>query len=680
MSPKDRAPEADDSEGDGASPTIDDPNQISFLGATPGSQTPPTGSNSPAATTSGNPPPPTNPSAGGSGYRVLARQYRPQSFADLVGQEALVRTLRNAFARDRVAHAFILTGIRGTGKTTTARIIAKCLNCIGADGTGGPTIEPCGVCEHCRAITEDRHLDVIEMDAASRTGVDDIREILDGVRYKPVSARNKVYIIDEVHMLSRNAFNALLKTLEEPPSNVTFIFATTEIRKVPVTVMSRCQRFDLRRIPAAILVEHLGRLAKAEGAEVPPEALRLLARAGDGSARDAVSLLDQAIAHGDGTTSEGEIRAMLGLADAGLVYDLFEALMGGEIAPALDLLQGMYQAGADPIVVLQDLLELTHWLTRIKVAPQAVADTTLSELEHARGQEMAEKLPIAELSRAWQLLLKGLAETKAAPAALPAAEMVLIRLAHMTSLPPPAEVIKRLQGTADAATGAPSTAPPAASRAGAGPQAMARPQSKAQARHQSMAQAQPQSEAQPQVFARPEAEAQSQVEARPQAVARPEAGADPADFRALVALFAARREARLHNLLHNEVRLVAYEPGRLEIALGDNVQRDLPGRILACLREWCGAHWQVSVSDAANADDSLADQDEAAKAAITLRAEQHPTVRAVLDAFPGAHIQRVTSLASPTDTLDPTADPEDGSPSEDDAMLVDDLSNGDNLI
>ncbi len=659
--PQDRPPGVDDEAAGTASATIDDPNQISFLGAVPSADD---ATAAPAAT----PPPQSNITAA-AGYRVLARQYRPQTFADVIGQEALVRTLRNAFAAGRVAHAFILTGIRGTGKTSTARIIAKCLNCVGPDGSGGPTIEPCGQCEHCRAIAEDRHLDVIEMDAASRTGVDDIREILDGVRYKPVSARNKVYIIDEVHMLSRHAFNALLKTLEEPPSNVTFIFATTEIRKVPVTVMSRCQRFDLRRIPVDTLVAHLGNIAAAESAQVPPEALRLLARAGDGSARDAVSLLDQAIAHGDGKTSEAEIRAMLGLADAGLVYDLFEAVMRGEIAPALDILQGMYQAGADPIVVLQDLLELTHWLTRIKVAPAAIADATLSELERARSEEIAQKLPIPELSRAWQVLLKGLGETQAAPAVLPAAEMVLIRLAHMTSLPPPAEAIERLRGQATDAPSPPPPGPPTRS-AGPAPSSSARPPS-------SSGPATSRGNAGPAlapVMRAAAHESPAESADMPPAETPAMADPDPADFRALVALFGSHREARLSKHLYDDVHLVAYEPGRLEISVGDGAPRDLAGRILACLREWCGAHWQVSVADRAGADDTLAAQDNAAKAALNQRAEQHPTVRAVLDAFPGARIERVTSLAVPADT-------DDGRAAEDAALLADDdLSNGDDVL
>src|SRR5690242_9113324 len=309
-----------------------------------------------------------------TGYRVLARKYRPQTFAEVIGQEAMVRTLSNAIAEGRIAQAFILTGVRGVGKTTTARIIARALNCVGADGAGGPTITPCGECVHCRSIAEDRHVDVIEMDAASRTGVDDIRDLTEGMRYRPVSARYKVYIIDEVHMLSKNAFNALLKTLEEPPPDVIFIFATTEIHKVPVTVLSRCQRFSLRRVPLELLTAHYGEIAKTEGVAAEPAAIALMARAADGSVRDGLSLLDQAIALGGDAITEAAVRDMLGIADRGLVFDLFEAVLKGDAADALQRMTSLYEGGADPLMVLQDLLELTHFLTRAKLVPEAGAE------------------------------------------------------------------------------------------------------------------------------------------------------------------------------------------------------------------------------------------------------------------------------------------------------------------
>jgi DNA polymerase-3 subunit gamma/tau len=368
-------------------------------------------------------------------YRVLARKYRPGDFAGLIGQEALVRTLTNAMASGRVAHAFMLTGVRGIGKTTTARIIAKALNCIGPDGKGGPTIEPCGECDHCRSIAEDRHVDVIEVDAASHTGVDNIRELTDGARYLPVSARYKIYIIDEIHMLSKGAFNALLKTLEEPPEHVKFIFATTEIRKVPVTVLSRCQRFDLRRVDAEVLEAHLGAIADKEGAKVAPGALTVLARAADGSVRDGLSLLDQAIGQAADEVTADQIRDMLGLADRTLVFDLFDHVMKGEIATALDLFDAMYKSGADPVAVVQDLLDHTHWITRMKVAPDAARVSAVSDTERTRGGDMAEALAMPVLTRAWQMLLKGLGEVQGAANPLPAAEMVLIRLAYAADLP-----------------------------------------------------------------------------------------------------------------------------------------------------------------------------------------------------------------------------------------------------
>lgn len=389
--------------------------------------------------------------ASDAAYQVFARKYRPSTFADLIGQDAMVRTLTNAIRSDRLAQAYILTGVRGIGKTSTARIIARALNCIGADGDGGPTPEPCGVCDNCTAIAEDRHVDVLEMDAASRTGVDDIREVIEGVRYRPTSARFKIYIIDEVHMLSRHAFNALLKTLEEPPEHVKFVFATTEIRKVPVTVLSRCQRFDLRRVDMEALKAHFTSIAEAEGAKVSDGALHLIARASDGSVRDGLSLLDQAVSHvdpeGDTEIGEDQVRAMLGLADRSRSFMLLEAVMAGDVSQALDLLDQLYKEGADPLAILEDLLEITHWLTRIKVVPAAADAPEVPEIERVRGRHMGSRLSMAALARSWQMLLKGLAEVRLAPSPIQAAEMILVRLAHTSELPTPEEAIRRLEPT-----------------------------------------------------------------------------------------------------------------------------------------------------------------------------------------------------------------------------------------
>ncbi|MBT3908204.1 MAG: DNA polymerase III subunit gamma/tau, partial [Rhodospirillaceae bacterium] len=386
-------------------------------------------------------------------YRVLARKYRPTTFDELIGQDVLVRTLTNAFNMGRLAHAFILTGVRGIGKTTTARIIARALNCIGPDGTGDPTTSPCGVCEHCRAIAEDRHVDILEMDAASRTGVDDIRELIDGVRYRPTQARYKVYIIDEVHMLSRNAFNALLKTLEEPPEHVKFVFATTEIRKVPVTVLSRCQRFDLSRVDAETLSAHFAGIAKKEGAAFTETALNLIVRAADGSVRDGLSLLDQAISQVEAglgvEIGDEQVRAMLGLADRSQTFMLLEAILGGDVPQALNLFDQQYIAGADPAAILEDMLDVVHWLTRIKIVPAVADEAGVPEMERVRGKDLEARLKMPALARAWQMMLKGLQEVRVAPSARQATEMVLVRLAYSATLPTPEAALQSLPAGGD---------------------------------------------------------------------------------------------------------------------------------------------------------------------------------------------------------------------------------------
>ncbi len=545
-------------------------------------------------------------------YRVLARKYRPTDFTGLIGQEALVRTLSNAFATGRVAHAFMLTGVRGVGKTTTARIIARALNCIGPDGKRTePTIHPCGVCEPCVSISESRNVDVQEMDAASRTGIDDIREIIEGVRYAPVAARYKVYIIDEVHMLSKQAFNGLLKTLEEPPPHVKFVFATTEIRKVPVTVLSRCQRFDLRRIDSAELAAYLATLAQKEKVKIEEAALALIARAAEGSARDSLSLLDQAIAHGEGEMITAEtVRQMLGLADRGRVLDIFEKLMEGSIADALTDLQGLYDAGADPLAVMQDLLETTHFLTRVKVAPAAQGFFDGGSGEAKRAAELAAKLSVASLTRAWQLLLKGLFEVRDATRPISACEMALIRLAYAAELPPTDRLVKDLLENPSAPR--PSSPPPPAGSEGRATRATARV-------------------------------GEGAVATRSVPQSMPE-GAPTASIRRLedvVALCEPRSELRV-NLEHN-VHLVRLEQGLIEIRPTPRAPRTLANDLQTKLRTVTGERWTVSIASQGGAP-TLAEQKLAAKTARFEAVAQEPMVRAVLDRFPGAEIVAVRDV------------------------------------
>jgi len=569
-------------------------------------------------------------------YRVLARKYRPQTFAEVIGQEAMVRTLSNAIATGRIAHAFILTGVRGVGKTTTARIIARALNCIGPDGSGGPTVTPCGECVHCRGIAEDRHVDVIEMDAASRTGVDDIRDLTEGVRYRPVSARYKIYIIDEVHMLSKNAFNALLKTLEEPPPDVIFIFATTEVHRVPVTVLSRCQRFSLRRVPIEQLVEHYRRLAEAEGISIAPEALGLIARAADGSVRDGLSLLDQAIAlAGDEAIAEEAVRDMLGIADRALVFDLFETVLRGDAGGALDRMDRLYQGGADPLMVLQDLLELSHFVTRLKLAPAAGTGDPLEEGERERARPLAAALSMPVLARAWQMLLKGLEEVQAAPSPAQAAQMVLVRLAYVADLPVPADLVRAL--TSGQQTATPS--PPPGERVGA------RGQSTETVRSPSPSHA---FGAGPSL-SRSAGEGLAPVSsaAVAPAVAMPEsappAGAldpMPQSFAETVALFDKRREAVIAAHLKANVRLVSFEPGRIEIRPTEAAPGNLTNQLGQLLGEWTGTRWIVAISQAEGAP-SLAEEEARRETALRHEVAAHPLVRAVLETFPGATIAAV---------------------------------------
>ncbi|MFA5582022.1 MAG: DNA polymerase III subunit gamma/tau [Paracoccaceae bacterium] len=554
-----------------------------------------------------------------TGYRVLARKYRPETFADLVGQDAMVRILKNAFAADRIAQAFIMTGIRGTGKTTTARIIAKGMNCIGPDGTGGPTTEPCGQCEHCVAIMEGRHVDVMEMDAASRTGVGDIREIIDSVHYRAASARYKIYIIDEVHMLSTSAFNALLKTLEEPPEHVKFIFATTEIRKVPVTVLSRCQRFDLRRIEPEDMMGLLRRIADAERAQISDDALALIIRASEGSARDATSLLDQAISHGAGETGAAEVRAMLGLADRGRVLDLFDMIMAGDAAAALTELAAQYADGADPVAVLRDLAEITHWISVIKITPDAAHDPTVSPDERSRGQAMAARLPMRVLTRMWQMLLRALEEVAASPNVMMAAEMAIIRLTHVADLPSPEELVRKLRDMPPPPTPGPGAAPGGGGGGGGGGGVSAQSHNPAPGGGSGWG------------------------AATALAQAPDTALAHYARFDDVVELIRANRDVKLLIEVETTLRLARYAPGRIEFTPTPDAPADLAQRLKTRLQGWTGQRWSVTLVNDAAAP-TIAQTRDAERIALEAEARTHPLVAAVFDAFPKA---KITDIRTP---------------------------------
>lgn len=542
-------------------------------------------------------------------YRVLARKYRPTKFDDLIGQEALVRTLRNAFAQGRVHHAFLLTGVRGVGKTTTARIIARALNCIGPDGRGGPTADPCGVCPECKAILADRHPDVTEMDAASNRGIDDVRELREALRFRPAQGRNKVFVLDEVHMLTEQAFNALLKSLEEPPSSVTFVLATTELRKVPVTIRSRCQVFSLRRVPQDMLREHFARICDKEAIEAEPEALAMVARAADGSVRDGLSLLDQAIglAGGGKVTAEG-VQDMLGLADRGLVLDLMEAVMAGDVAQTLTLLGRAHERGADPAVVVSDLLDLCHLLTRFRAVPALADDLSLPEAERTRGAALARKLSVPILGRAWQMLLKGLSEVQQEGVdRQAAAEMLLIRIAHLSDTPTPGELVRRLVesgATNGQGGGAPRGPSGGGLRAIAGGGAVA--------------------------------------EAVP--VAAAPVLAQPQTFREVVALAAGVKPMLHAHLVHN-AHLVRFAKGRIELRPGPDAPRDMAAQLTELLAEKTGQRWTIALSNA-EGEPTLAAQGRAAEADRRAVAASHPLVQAIMQAFPGATIEAVRDAAT----------------------------------
>ena len=515
--------------------------------------------------------------AAASPYRVLARKYRPQNFSELIGQDAMVQTLANAIERGRIAHAFLLTGVRGVGKTSTARLVAKALNCVGSDGQGGPTINPCGVCEQCRAIAEGRHIDVIEMDAASHTGVDDVREIIDAVRYSSVNARYKIYIIDEVHMLSKNAFNALLKTLEEPPEHVKFLFATTEVDKVPLTVLSRTQRFDLRRIPAEKLSDHFAEVSKAEGIEIDQDALRMIAAAAEGSARDGLSILDQAIAHGGGRVTAEQVRDMLGLADRGRIRRLLEHVLSGDSATTLSDLDEAHDLGIEPGSLIRGLMEELHLATRTKAGASAVA---LPAEQRESAERFAAQLSWGQLHRVWQMLLKGLADVQIAPDPREAAMMALLRLIHAADLPDPATVLSRLSGEAGAVS-----AHVGASSKPSGPTAQM-----------------------------------------------------PADFPALIASLERGGKHQLALQLHDQVGLVRFAPPELVLKPMRPLGGDWPRDLATALKAATGSSWQVSLSDEAG-EPSLLDQEKMAEERVRSEVLADPAVRAAFEAFPDATLE-----------------------------------------
>ena len=628
------------SESRSADPPPDPADQPAFLGFEPA----PPASGGPASA---------GPAS--AGYRVLARKYRPQTFADLIGQDAMVQTVRNAFSTGRIPQAWMLTGVRGVGKTTTARILARALNYDSGAGAA-PSIDMPELGVHCRSIMESRHIDVLEMDAASHTGVENIRQITDAVRYAPVQARYKVYIIDEVHMLSAAAFNAFLKTLEEPPPHAKFVFATTEIRKVPVTILSRCQRFDLRRVEIGTLGQHLERICRAEDVGFEPDALATIARAAEGSVRDALSLLDQAVAHGAGTVSSAGVREMLGLADRGQVIALFESVMKGDVPAAFATLRAGYDSGADPRQMLEDLAQFTHLVTRLKLVPEAAKDASLTEAERVQGADFASRLPVGALSRTWQILLKAIGEVAAAPRPLAAAEMVLVRLAYAADLPAPEDLLRRLRsGGADNAAGDREGArptPPSRHSSG-GPAGGRAPESGAWAAGPRLeAGSGPPDGSGGRATALASRPASSRPEPRVgEAVPQP-APVALRRFTDVVALAGERRQIALKAALERDVRLVRFEEGRIDLALEPNASRSIPGELTRWLNDLTGRRWIVSVSAEAPGVATLAEDRRRREGERREGAAGHPLVQAVLRSFPGAEIVDVRDRAA-----DPDQDP-----------------------
>jgi DNA polymerase-3 subunit gamma/tau len=564
-----------------------------------------------------------------SPYRVLARKYRPLRFEDLVGQEPMVRTLANSFAASRIHQAYILTGVRGVGKTTTARILARAFNYALPGKIDRPSVDMPEIGLHCQAIMESRHVDVIEMDAASHTGIDDVREIIENARYRPVSARTKVYIIDEVHMLSKQAFNGLLKTLEEPPEHVKFLFATTEIDKVPITVRSRCIRFDLRRIDAAPMVDHLSKICAAEEVSAEPEALALIARVAEGSVRDALSLLDQGIAHGgdEGVTAIA-VRDMLGLSDRGEIVALFERVMRGQVAEALEIVRALHQAGADASDILIEVAEFCHFVTRAKIAPAATEDPAVSQVERERGREFADRLTMGVLARAWQILLKGVEDVKDSPRPLASAEMALIRLAYASDLPTPEETIRKLSETSEG----PRHAPPLPSGGGE-PRASMR-----------LAAAEPAPVAPAPIAPAPPLASPAVVAPR---LAR---------FDDVIALARSKRDIQLVQALERDVRLARFEQGSIAFTLVEEAESGLAQTLSRRLQEWTGERWMVALVPGSTAP-TLRETAQAREAERTSSAASHPLVQKVLDRFKGARIIEVRrpEAPSPMDAPPPAA-------------------------
>ncbi|MDR9775780.1 DNA polymerase III subunit gamma/tau [Rhizobium hidalgonense] len=604
----------------------------------------------------------------GTGYRVLARKYRPKDFTDLmVGQEPMVRTLTNAFETGRIAQAYMLTGVRGVGKTTTARILARALNYKTSD-IDKPTIDLRVPGEHCQAIMEGRHVDVIEMDAASHTGIDDIREIIEQVRYRPVSARYKVYIIDEVHMLSTQAFNGLLKTLEEPPEHVKFIFATTEIRKVPITVLSRCQRFDLRRISASDLVGLFSTIAAKEGIEAEGDALAMIARAAEGSARDGLSLLDQAIAHGAGAVQAEAVRGMLGLADRARIVDLFQHVIKGDVAAALGEFQNQYEAGANPVVVLTDLADFTHLVTRLKYVPDAASDPSLSEVERTKAAEFAKGVAVTTLSRIWQMLLKGIPETEGSSRTAGAAEMVLIRLAHAAHLPAPEDAARRLAEFSGDNAGSRPSSPPSGNGGGG---TRVPYQSSVAARAPEIAPSKPQPSAPVTMLravpsSQPETMPVGRIETKPAEAPKPLVSVN--SIGDIVDLAAEKRDVKLKALVRNFVRPVRIEPGRLDVNLTEGAPGTLLNELAVKLKEWTGIHWIVSTSREEGRPTMVEAETKAQQQRVS-DARQDPDVAAILAQFPGAKIIDVRVRAPTPEEEAEEATPPAAAESEDGDIL-----------